>query len=317
MSNYGNSSWILTPQMGGRPYKIIDLSGTDWFDFTHWSGWFTYNLSIDLRPASYYNPLLNYDYGYRLQISARTIIENMASGAGNDRIITNNAKNKILAGDGHDSVWALAGNDQIAGGAGNDRLFGGDGNDRIAGGAGVDAIYGGTGRDKLSGGTHADYLFGGRGNDVLVGNEGQDRLYGGAGVDRFVFHEVMFKYTGDSTILNPDLNKPSFTQNTETPVAAPDYIFGFDNPGNAPGDVIDLSAIDANINGHPFPTFNEGFVFRGTGPGPDVRDLYLREEGTNTIVYGNTYAPYAPDFKIVIVDGATRAWEYTALDFVL
>ena len=107
MSNYGNSSWILTPQMGGRLYKIIDLSGTDWFDFTHWSGRFTYNLSIDLRPASYYNPLLNYDYGYRLQISARTIIENMASGAGNDRIYGMQGNDALYGEGGDDLVLGL------------------------------------------------------------------------------------------------------------------------------------------------------------------------------------------------------------------
>ncbi len=225
----------------------------------------------------------------------------------------------MLAGDGNDRVWGFAGNDLIAGGAGDDRLFGGDGNDRIAGNSGVDTIYGGNGRDKLSGGTYADYLFGGRGSDVLAGNEGQDRLYGGSGADRFVFNEVMFNYTGDPSILfDPRNPKPLFTQNTESSTAAPDHIFGFDNPGNGYGDVIDLSRIDANVDGYPNTNFNEGFIFFGTRPtGGVLRALWLTEEGTNTVVNGNTYAPYAADFKIVIVDGDVRASAYTELDFVL
>ncbi len=58
MSNYENSYWVLTPQMAGKLYKIIDLSGKDWFDLSSWSGNYTYNLNVDLRPSSYYNPLL-------------------------------------------------------------------------------------------------------------------------------------------------------------------------------------------------------------------------------------------------------------------
>lgn len=306
MPYYGDTEWILTPFMTRRLYIIDDSSGNDWFNFSSWSGSYSYNLYIDLRPGTYYNPMENYDFGFRLRFTSTTWIENAIGGGGHDRMVGNDAANGLIGGAGDDRIWGLAGNDGLAGQDGADQLFGGLGNDRLSGNAGVDSLYGESGYDTLIGGTYSDYLYGGDHGDDLYGNEGSDRLYGGGGADRFLFNEVMTRTAYGAN------------QNGETPLAAPDYILDFQNAGNAFGDVIGLSAIDANFDGYPNVNVNESFVFYGTGPiGGALRALWLRDEGGNSVVYGNTYGAYAADFKIVIADGAVSASQYTAADFVL
>lgn len=65
-------------------------------------------------------------------------VENVMSGAGNDRILGNALANSLTAGAGNDVLSGMAGNDRLYGQAGNDRLQGGAGNDILAGGAGTD-----------------------------------------------------------------------------------------------------------------------------------------------------------------------------------
>ena len=73
----------------------------------------------------------------------------------------------------------------------------------------------------LTGSAANDELSGTAGDDILIGDGGGDTLNGGSGADRFVF--IM---ASDST------------------VAAPDRITDF----NKSQDVIDFSAVDANVN---------------------------------------------------------------------
>lgn len=80
---------------------------------------------------------------------------------------------------------------------------------------------GGNGSDGLSGGDGGDLLFGEAGDDWLQGDGGADALTGGTGADYFVF------------MLASDSTAASF-----------DTIADF-TPGD--GDVIDLSAIDADL----------------------------------------------------------------------
>ncbi|OCX66434.1 hypothetical protein BFP70_05280 [Thioclava sp. SK-1] len=82
-----------------------------------------------------------------LAIAVGTVIENAASGAGNDSINGNGADNQIDAGAGADMVWGGAGGDLLSGGAGDDSLWGQDGNDTLDGGAGDNLLNGGTGWD--------------------------------------------------------------------------------------------------------------------------------------------------------------------------
>lgn len=65
-------------------------------------------------------------------------VENVVTGAGNDRIIGSAGANSLTAGSGNDVLSGLAGNDRLFGQAGNDRLQGGAGNDILTGGIGAD-----------------------------------------------------------------------------------------------------------------------------------------------------------------------------------
>jgi Tol biopolymer transport system component len=69
-----------------------------------------------------------------------------------------------------------AGNNRYVGTNGRDRICGGGGNDRIRGLDGRDILYGDTGRDRLRGGPGRDYLDvrDGAGGDVLRGGPGRD-----------------------------------------------------------------------------------------------------------------------------------------------
>ncbi|MEH1831024.1 MAG: hypothetical protein V7L29_02820 [Nostoc sp.] len=162
-------------------------------------------------------------------------------------------------------VFGGAGNDFIVGGAYKDVLIGDDfsggvgGNDYLAGGNGDDALYGFGGNDTLDGGA---------GPDKLVGDVGTDQLIGGAGNDVFLFFSV-----SDS---QPGLSR--------------DIIKDFVGNGNLPGDIIDISNIDANTN----IAGDQAFTYIGSGaftaPGQ------IRYSGG--ILQGNTDSNLAANFEI-------------------
>ncbi|HEV2748788.1 MAG TPA: M10 family metallopeptidase C-terminal domain-containing protein [Allosphingosinicella sp.] len=110
--------------------------------------------------------------------------------------------------------------DKLTGGSYGDELSGAGGEDALSGQGGQDALSGGTSDDRLRGGAGNDTLRGGNGADLLIGHSGRDLLIGGGGGDVYLFRSV-----SDS---RPD---------------AADRILGFDA---AAGDMIDLSAIDAD-----------------------------------------------------------------------
>ncbi len=166
-----------------------------------------HDLNIDLRGAGISDTggLVG-----NMVIARDTVIEQLVTGAGNDRIQGNLADNLIETGAGADTVHAGRGVDLVYGGGGNDtlvgaggadqlhggadddrlvgnngddRLWGDDGDDRLVGGRGLDALYGGNDNDDLSGAGGADTLHGDAGNDRLRGNADSDRLEGGDGDD--------------------------------------------------------------------------------------------------------------------------------------
>lgn len=214
---------------------------------------------------------------------------------GDDRLYGGGGDDIILGNDGRDLLSGGDGNDYLRGDAGDDRQYGDDGDDRLEGGLGSDLLDGGAGSDtveyflsetgvvvnlaagiaiergaegasparivdhlvsienatggffsdvligsasanRLTGDGGDDALYGGGGNDVLSGGSGNDRLEGGHGADRFVFG---------------------------VPDADAGTGIGFDliaDFSHAEGDVIDLSAIDADRG-----TFYEDDAFRYIG----------------------------------------------------
>ncbi|MFG1395266.1 calcium-binding protein [Xanthobacter agilis] len=138
-----------------------------------------------------------------------------------------------FTGTGNSRANAITGGaaaDVLNGGAGADTLTAGTGNDRLNGGAGDDTLVGEAGNDTLTAGAGNDRLNGGSGDDTLVGGAGTDILTGGAGADTFIYTSVG---------------------------SAVDTITDF---SAAQGDLVDLSAIDANTL---TPATNNTFVYIG------------------------------------------------------
>ncbi len=188
---------------------------------------------------------------------------------------------------GDDTLIAGLGNGSILeGGAGNDALTGRHGDDTLRGGLGNDTIGGGENSDWLRGGANRDVMRGGPGNDTLFGDAGGDRLRGDAGNDVFAFRLA-----------------------ADSPAQARDIITDFANPGRAPGDVIDLSAIDADTR----VAGNQEFSFKGVSGG-HVRFV---NEGSHTVLLANTDGDAAAELRIVLWDGPRHAAAYTADDLIL
>ncbi|WP_342240959.1 calcium-binding protein [Inquilinus sp. OTU3971] len=207
-----------------------------------------------------------------------------------------------LTGSSHD--------DRLIGNGGANVLRGGAGADQLDGGAGIDtaSYYTGTvgvtinlatgtgtggdaqgdtfvGIENVNGSTVADQITGNAEANVLNGWTGQDVLTGAAGADRFVFTAA-----GDSA------------------VGKADRIADF---SHAQGDLIDLSAIDANSG----VAGDQAFSFIGSG-------LYthqageLRAANTSpgiTTIAGDVNGDGVSDFHIQLTGNLTLV----AGDFVL
>jgi len=117
-----------------------------------------------------------------------------------------------------ENVTGSAYDDVITGSAQANVINGGNGNDTIDAGSSNDVVDGGYGNDTLEGAGGDDILIGNVGADTITGGAGADTLTGGAQADRFVYAAL-----SDSTL------------------AASDRITDL-----AAGDILDLSAIDAN-----------------------------------------------------------------------
>lgn len=111
-----------------------------------------------------------------------------------------------------------------------DRL---DGIENAVGSVSADTLRGDAGANLLRGEGGGDLLRGGDGADTLEGGAGADTLEGGAGADRFVFQGAAELIWGGTDIIVPVARGVSESA-------------AFEGAGEAGGDVIDLSAIDAN-----------------------------------------------------------------------
>lgn len=159
----------------------------------------------------------------------------------------------------------------IDGGRGNDTVYGNGGNDTLLGNVGNDTLRGGLGNDSLNGGT---------GHDILYGETGNDTLTGGGGADVFVFASRMNS----------------------------DKITDFQTSS---GDVIDISALDANTS----IAGNQAFNFIGGSFLKDAGQLgvYVDYKYGKTYVQGDLNGDGKHDFNIRL-DGVHNM---TVDDFLL
>lgn len=107
-------------------------------------------------------------------------IEAIISGSGDDDLVgeRHGVNYSIASGSGNDVILTAGGDDVLVGGDGNDVLDSGSGADQVLGGLGQDILRSGSGSDLLSGGEGTDRLEGGAGDDVYVLNrgDGADRV---------------------------------------------------------------------------------------------------------------------------------------------
>jgi Ca2+-binding RTX toxin-like protein len=150
-------------------------------------------------------------------------------------------------------------------------LFGGVGDDVLDGQGGNDRIFGGAGRDSLKGGGGSDRLEGQFGNDTLIGGAGADILLGGEGADTFFWTSL-----GE----------------TGTNGATADVVADFNR---TEGDLLDLSAIDADVTG----SGNQSFTFIGTAEFTAPGQIRYFIDGNHTYIVLNTDADV---FREAIID---------------
>jgi Ca2+-binding RTX toxin-like protein len=156
-----------------------------------------------------------------------------------------------------------------------DTLIGNNLANLLRGGAGNDVLIGGGGNDTLEGGAGNDLLEGGLGNDRLVGGLGRDTLFGDAGADRFDFNAV-----------------------SESPRGAGRDVVTF---VRTQGDKIDLSTIDADIDG---TAGNQAFRFIGGAAFSGV-DGQLRFAGG--VLQGDVNGDRVADIEIQVIGALVRA----------
>jgi serralysin len=259
---------------------VWDGGGEDTYDLSNYAT----DLSIDLAPGAWSTlaqaQLADLNGGPNGGY-ARGNVANALQYQGDPRSLIENA----IGGSGDDALAGNAAANRLEGGAGRDLLEGGGDDDQLAGRTGRDRLAGDRGDDVLDGGYGGDWLEGGAGCDVLIG-----RL----GPDRFVFADVA--------------DSPWAGGRWDT-IQPGRGLAAFDAPGAAPGDLIDLRAIDARSD---LPG-DQALGFGGPGQG----HLRLLERWAGTLVCADVVGDGRVDFVLRIADGATAADAYTADDFLL
>jgi len=269
--------------------------------------------------------------------------------AGSDKIFGGSGNDILVGGDGDDIIFGEEGDDTIYGGTGDDVIFGGDGDDTIFGGDGDDIIFGQDGNDIIDGGLGADTVDAGSGDDHVIASvgDGNDKYDGGSGIDTYdlsgtsadaivdlaaetassaetgndqlVAFENVIGGLGDDTILASD------AVNVLTGGGGDDsFVFrSLEQAGNShhgrdhitdfqPGDIIDLSAIDANSHVSGNQSFILVFDTQAFTHAGEIRYRHeQRDDGEHTIVEGDVDGDHEADFEI---DTHGRH-DFTASDF--
>ena len=170
-------------------------------------------------------------------------------------------------------------NDVIDGTRGDDTLIGTDGDDIIHASTGDDIAQGGKGDDYVQGGRGNDSVGGGQGDDTLLGSAGADTLHGGLGADRLVGGNGADVF--------------SFTSITDSTVDAAGRDTVYFN--NHEGDVMDLSAIDADTTTDGDQAFDLVKAFNG-----HAGELVKTVTGSGFMIEGDVNGDGVADFAISV-----------------
>lgn len=152
--------------------------------------------------------------------------------------------------------------------------------------------------DTIRGLQGNDVIAAGGANDVVIGGTGLDTLDGGAGNDIFDYNAI-----------------------ADSPSLAGSDGIGFQYAGNAAGDRIDLSTIDATTG----LTGNNAFTYTGTnapaaGSGAGklwTQDYYQSNFGYVTLINASVDADKDPELVIRANDGTATAANWVVGDFVV
>lgn len=227
---------------GGAGNDYIDGgAGNDTASYADLTGAATVDLSITTAQNTG-------AYGFDTLVN----VENLVSGAGNDRLLGNALANTLSSQGGDDFLDGRGGNDTLNGGEGADTIFGGDGNDTITSDGGVaanDFVDGGTGVDTI------DYLFAVSGVTSPAGG------VPGVTVDLSITTAQNTGAAGIDTIINIENIQGSMADDRLTGNDLANLIFG-----GAGADVISGGAGDDQLNG-----FTGSDIVAG-GDGNDVID---------------------------------------------
>jgi Ca2+-binding RTX toxin-like protein len=142
---------------------------------------------------------------------------------------------------------------------------------------GFEVAYGGSKADILAGGTGNETLLGGAGADLIYGNKGADDLFGGSEADQFIYLALT---------------------DSGTTAATRDVIHSFEGANANGGDVIDLSAIDANTktaNNDSFTLIGGNVAFTAAG---QLRWVDMPDQ---TLLQGDVNGDGKADFSIAVV----------------
>jgi Ca2+-binding RTX toxin-like protein len=228
-SNYGDilfgddDSNVLSGRAGD---DILDgdggadtLSGGSGCDIlTGGAGADTLNGGSEFDVVEYYNS----PTGVYVSLHSGTCSSGEAEGdqlIGIEGIVGSTYDDWLVGDDEANCMWGYGGADVIYGYGGDDAIFGHDGTDWLSGMDGIDFITGDEGADHIQGGLGADTLWGGSGADIFLWSSAAEAEYDLANLGCLTDHICDFNH--------------------------------------AEGDLIDLSAIDANEN----VTGNQGFTF--------------------------------------------------------
>ena len=262
-----------------------------------------------------------------------------------------NAADKLTGGDGADRLVGAGGADKLDGGAGADRMEGGAGADTYrvdnagdqvveADDPGADTVvtalasytlgdfkenltFDGTGsfigtgnasRNTLISRAGSDSLFGGDGVDTLIGGAGDDLLDGGTSLDTVSYVTasvgvtVDLRLAGQQDTVGAGRGADTFVFQALSDIADGDLIADF---SQAQGDIIDLSAIDADatVAGQQTFTFIGTTTFSGAaGAGCEIR--FEAGSGRNLVVQGDVDHDGLADFQFLVTTPTLAASDF-------